>query len=64
MTLDAPTCRALIHLQAEAADQLALHLWNKFQAAPTARFIADVDEVNERLAALDRTIARMEADRG
>ena len=64
MNLDGTTSRALIHIQAEAQDALLLHLHGKFQAAATARFITGVDEVNEHLAALDRTIAQMEADRG
>ena len=60
MTLDAPTCRAPIHLQAEAADQLTLRHWNRTQEyEPTYtldRHIADARERlgEERWAELDR----------
>lgn len=48
-------------IMAEAENELAILSWNKFQAAPVARFIADVDDVTERFAALDASLAKLDA---
>ena len=50
MTLDGTTSRALIHIQAEAADQLALRHWNRTQEYdPTFTLDRHVSEARERL---------------
>lgn len=53
INLDGTTSRAVNLLMAEAAHELAI-----------IRFCRGVDDVNERLAALDADIAKMEALHG